>query len=98
MSRWNEEEGKWEVEESLAPTAWQEAEHLRWQNESDKKESTWNAVREDIRKREQLGVLKYGKYLTKHTTEDTLQHLYEELLDAVVYIKTEILKRGDHLN
>ena len=77
---------------------WEEAEKLRWSKESDKKESTWNTVREDIRKREQLGALKYGKYLTKHTTEDTLQHLYEELLDAVVYIKTEILKRGNNPN
>jgi hypothetical protein len=49
----------------------------------------------DIRMREAAGVLKYGKYLTPHTTEDTLQHLYEELLDAVVYIKTEILKRKE---
>jgi len=74
---------------------WEEVEKLRWQKESDKMESTWNAVRDDISSREQMGALKYGKYLTKHTPEDTLQHLYEELLDAVVYIKTEILKRSE---
>jgi len=72
---------------------WEEAEKLRWHNETDRSKSTWNAVLNDITKREQMGVLRYGKYLTPHTTEDTLQHLYEELLDAVVYIKTEILKR-----
>lgn len=76
-----------------ASDAWYEAEYLRNQKETNPKDSTWNDVIKDIRKREATGVLKYGKYLTKHTSEDTLQHLYEELLDAVVYIKTEILKR-----
>lgn len=86
MSRWDDQSARWEVD-------WAESEQLRWSKETDKEESTWNAVRNDIQEREQMGVLRYGKYLTAHTTEDTLQHLYEELLDAVVYIKTEILKR-----
>lgn len=55
--------------------------------------TTWDYVKEDINQREEMGAIKYGKYLTPSTTEDMLQHLYEELLDAVVYIKTEILKR-----
>ena len=77
-----------------ASDAWYEEEYLRNVREADRKESSWNDVVDDIRKREQFGALKYGKYLTRHTPEDTLQHLYEELLDAVVYIKTEINKRN----
>lgn len=88
MSKWNEDLAEWQVD-------WPETEHLRHTKESNPDHSVWNAVRKDIKKREADGVLKYGKYLTPHTTEDTLQHLYEELLDAVVYIKTEILKRKE---
>lgn len=55
--------------------------------------TTWDWVKEDIARREQMGYHKYGKYLTPATDENMLQHLYEELLDSVVYIKTEILKR-----
>lgn len=86
MSTWNEGEAQWQVD-------WHEAESLRNQKETNKEESVTNNVIADLRIREQFGVLKYGKYLTPHITEDTLQHLYEELLDAALYIKTEILKR-----
>src|SRR5512139_3615667 len=55
--------------------------------------TSWDYVREDINQREEMGALKYGKYLTPNTSEDMLQHLYEELLDATVYIKTLILQR-----
>lgn len=79
--------------EELGEASWEEAEYLRHVKEADKGKSTWVAVIADIKEREGFGALKYGKYLTPHTPEDTLQHLYEELLDAVVYIKTEILKR-----
>jgi hypothetical protein len=88
MSKWNEDQAEWQVD-------WVEPDTLRHIKESKKEESTWTEVMKDIRMREAAGVLKYGKYLTPHTTEDTLQHLYEELLDAVVYIKTEILKRKE---
>lgn len=56
-----------------------------------------NSVRyviKDLLVRDSFGKQKYGKYLHAETTEDTLQHLYEELLDAAVYIKTEINKRN----
>lgn len=56
-------------------------------------ESSWNDVIEDMRKREEFGYKKYGKYLYTKTDEDMLQHLYEELLDATVYIKTLINQR-----
>lgn len=56
-------------------------------------ESSWNDVIEDMRQREEFGYKKYGKYLYVKTNEDMLQHLYEELLDATVYIKTLINQR-----
>lgn len=73
---------------------WEEAEKLRWQNETDKQQSVWNQVILDIRNREQTGVLRYGKYLTGYTTEDVLNHAYNEALDLVVYLRTELIKRN----
>lgn len=73
---------------------WFENEYLRNQLETNKEESIWNQVILDIRKREQTGVLRYGKYLTKHTPEDVLNHAYNEALDLVVYLRTEIIKRN----
>lgn len=77
-----------------ASDEWYESEYLRNQLETNKDESIWNQVISDIRKREQTGVLRYGKYLTKHTTEDVLNHAYNEALDLVVYLRTEIIKRN----
>ena len=57
--------------------------------------TTWDWVKEDIVRRERMGYNKYGKYLTPATDERMLQHLYEELLDATVYIKTLILQQDD---
>ena len=74
---------------------WEEADRLKNGKEADKENSSWNEVISDIKERERFGAIKYGKYLTAYTHEDTLQHLYEELLDAVVYIKTEINKRKE---
>ncbi len=54
--------------------------------------STDDVIR-DLRQREKFGFKKYGKFLTKDTDEDMLQHLYEELMDAAVYIKTLINQR-----
>jgi len=36
---------------------------------------------------------KYGKPLNTETPKDFLVELYEELLDAIVYLKTELEKR-----
>lgn len=58
------------------------------------KQTSWDYVLEDIAKREKMGYNKYGKYLTVNTDEDMLQHLYEELLDATVYIKTLLMQRN----
>lgn len=85
MSFWNEETASWE---------WEEVEYLRNTKESDPEESITKNVIRDLQERERFGALKYGKYLTHHTTEDTLNHLYNELLDAAVYIRVEIKKRN----
>ena len=54
---------------------------------------TWEYVKEDIDKRNEMGKAKYGVTLNATTEEDMLQHAYEEALDLVVYLKTEINKR-----
>ena len=76
-----------------ASDAWYENEYLRNQKEGNPADSITNDVIKDLRTREQFGALKYGKFLTHHTTEDTLNHLYNELLDAALYVRVEIKKR-----
>lgn len=58
----------------------------------------WDYVIEDIKHREEMGFLKYGKYLTPNTREDMLQHAYEEALDLTVYLKTLLLQREKQKN
>ena len=74
-------------------TEWFENEYLRNQREGNREDSITNDVIKDLKEREQFGALKYGKFLTHHTTEDTLNHLYNELLDAALYVRVEIKKR-----
>ena len=50
----------------------------------------WDLVVQDMRDRSIMGYNKYNKYLTVCTDEPMMQHLYEELLDAAVYIRTKI--------
>jgi hypothetical protein len=72
---------------------WFENEYLRNQKEGNREESITLDVIKDLKSREQFGALKYGKFLTPHSNEDMMQHLYEELLDAALYIKCEMKKR-----
>jgi len=87
MAYWNEQTASWE---------WEEVEHLRKPGECNPADSITKDVIADLQERERFGALKYGKYLTHHTSEDTMQHLYEELLDAALYIKTEMKKRNSY--
>lgn len=41
----------------------------------------------EIRKRSRIGIEKYGTTLEENNTDDFLQHLKEELMDAVNYIQ-----------
>lgn len=48
----------------------------------------------DLEKRNKKGLQTYGKELTTNDGRDGLQDLYEELLDAVVYIKKVMMEDG----
>jgi hypothetical protein len=58
-----------------------------------KNKSSWDLVIQDMKKRNKFGIKKYGKPLNTETPKDFLVELYEELLDAIVYLKTELEKR-----
>lgn len=51
-------------------------------------------VVKDLKDREQIGLKKYGEYVHE-STDDMLQHAYEEVLDLAVYLKTEINRRNN---
>jgi hypothetical protein len=55
--------------------------------------SIWQLVLDDMRKREQFGKSKYGKYLEAHDGRDTLLDAYEEALDLVVYLRKAMEER-----
>lgn len=55
--------------------------------------SSWDLVIQDMKKRDNFGIKKYKVPLNTETKKDCLQELYEELLDAVVYVRTELEKR-----
>ena len=49
-------------------------------------------VCEDIAKRQQIGIKKYG-CTVEQSPDDMLTHAYQEALDLAVYLKAEIEKR-----
>lgn len=53
-----------------------------------------DAVRDDLLRRSQLGIAKYGVTLerTDLTLRDWLQHAYEETLDKANYLKRAIME------
>ena len=53
----------------------------------------WPLVVKDMLERNEDGAKKYNRYLQTDCPDNMLQHLYEELLDASVYIKTQIEKQ-----
>ena len=53
----------------------------------------WPLVVKDMLERNEEGAVKYNRYLQTDCPDNMLQHLYEELLDASVYIKTQIEKQ-----
>lgn len=48
----------------------------------------------DIADRRQVGISRYGTALQPHNGRDALRDLYEELLDAVMYVKQVMVERG----
>ena len=57
-----------------------------------KQNETLAYVIADLRDRAEVGFKKYG-HAVEDSPDDMMQHLYEELLDAAMYIKTEINRK-----
>lgn len=52
----------------------------------------WESVVEDMNIRDQAGCFKYGTPLQAHNGRDAKLDLYQELLDAVVYCKQDMIE------
>lgn len=63
-------------------------------SESAKRDAVVDAVREDLLRRSQFGIAKYGVTLerTDLNLRDWLQHAYEECLDQANYLKRTIME------
>lgn len=46
----------------------------------------------DLRDRAEVGYSKYGCHL-EDSPDNMLQHMYEELLDAAMYVKAQLIKQ-----
>lgn len=55
---------------------------------------TCDLVIEDLKRRKEQGVAKYGVALQPSNGRDSLQDAYEEALDLCQYLKNEILRRA----
>jgi hypothetical protein len=55
--------------------------------------ASWDLVMADISKRDKFGLAKYGTRLQPHNGRDALIDVYQELLDAVVYMRSVIYER-----
>ena len=55
--------------------------------------AVWDLVLEDIKERDENGRLKYGIRLQPFNRRDPLIDLYQELLDAVVYLRQLLYER-----
>jgi hypothetical protein len=55
----------------------------------------WPLVIKDMEARHQLGIERYGTPLQPHNGRNSLQDVYEELLDACVYIKQHLLEQKE---
>ena len=56
-------------------------------------QQVWPLVVADMVRRNEQGQEKYNRYLRTDCPDDMLSHLYNELLDAIVYIKTLMSQR-----
>jgi hypothetical protein len=56
--------------------------------------AVWDLVVADMKDRDKLGEQKYGVRLQPHNGRKSLVDLYQELLDAVAYIRQEIYERS----
>ena len=64
-----------------------------------KNKNSWKYVIKDMKKRNKWGMKQYGVPLTTATNKNFLQETYEELLDAVVYLRSELqLRKNKFIN
>lgn len=63
--------------------------------EIDKSDPIVESVIEEFRERSSNGIKKYGTTLKENNTDDFLQHLKEELMDAVCYIQKLQAKQNE---
>ena len=54
--------------------------------------SIWQLVIADMADREQMGLRKYGRYLTPESKEMGLREAYEEALDLCVYLRKALIE------
>jgi len=57
--------------------------------------SMHDLVIQDIQERKAFGLRKYGALLQVNNGRDALQDLYDELLDAIVYVRQLMEERGE---
>ena len=57
--------------------------------------AAWDLVIADMMARDQFGLQKYGTHLQPFNGRDALIDLYQELLDAVVYLRLAIYERDN---
>jgi len=55
--------------------------------------NSWKYVIKDMKKRNKWGMKQYDVPLTPETKKDFIKETYEELLDAVVYLRSELQLR-----
>ena len=56
--------------------------------------AVWDLVLADMKRRDMLGLKRYGVRLQPENGRDMLWDLYEELLDAIVYLRGLIYERS----
>jgi hypothetical protein len=52
-------------------------------------------VMADLQERAEAGKAKYGTYLETHNGRDALWDLYQEILDAAMYVRQSLMERTD---
>ena len=55
--------------------------------------AVWDLVISDMKARDEVGRSRYGTPLQPHNGRDALRDVYEELLDAAVYIRQVMYER-----
>jgi hypothetical protein len=59
----------------------------------NKRQGSWEIVVEDMKKRNEFGIAKYGTPLQAFNGRDALKDAYEEALDLCVYLRTAMEER-----